>query len=48
MSAARRPWPPNDPNAIADAADAAEPTPEVSFVTKDLAPILPEGEGRAR
>src|ERR1700726_3120367 len=29
----------DDPNAAADAADAAEPDAEVSFVTKDLAPI---------
>jgi murein DD-endopeptidase MepM/ murein hydrolase activator NlpD len=34
----------DDPNAIADAADAAEPDAEVSFVTKDLAPILPKAK----
>jgi murein DD-endopeptidase MepM/ murein hydrolase activator NlpD len=34
----------DDPNAAADAADAAEPDAEVSFVTKDLAPILPKAK----
>jgi murein DD-endopeptidase MepM/ murein hydrolase activator NlpD len=34
----------DDPNATADAADAAEPDAEVSFVTKDLAPILPKAK----
>src|SRR6202166_2580363 len=34
----------DDPNATADAANAAEPDAEVSFVTKDLAPILPKAK----
>jgi murein DD-endopeptidase MepM/ murein hydrolase activator NlpD len=34
----------DDPNAAADAADAAEPDAEVSFVTKDLAPVLPKAK----
>ncbi|MGZ3324549.1 MAG: M23 family metallopeptidase, partial [Xanthobacteraceae bacterium] len=34
----------DDPNAAADAAGAAEPDAEVSFVTKDLAPILPKAK----
>jgi murein DD-endopeptidase MepM/ murein hydrolase activator NlpD len=34
----------DDPNASADAANAAEPDAEVSFVTKDLAPILPKAK----
>jgi murein DD-endopeptidase MepM/ murein hydrolase activator NlpD len=34
----------DDPNAAADVADAAEPDAEVSFVTKDLAPILPKAK----
>ncbi len=34
----------DDPNAASDAADAAEPDAEVSFVTKDLAPILPKAK----
>ena len=40
MSAPRRPRPPTIPNS----ADAAEPDAEVSFVTKDLAPILPKAK----
>ena len=39
MSAPPRPANPDDPNA-----DAAEPDAEVSFVTKDLAPILPKAK----
>ena len=42
MSAARRRRPPTKP--IPPAADAAEPDAEVSFVTKDLAPVLPKAK----
>ena len=40
MSARRRPPPPT----IRTTADAAEPDAEVSFVTKDLAPVLPKAK----